>query len=100
VTQRTNEIGVRIALGATSRVILLSFIRRGVALTLVGLAMGLALSAIAVRLMSTLVYGFQPDYARAAAGVSMLLLTVAALACFVRARRASRLDPVIALQHE
>lgn len=100
VTQRTNEIGVRIALGATSRDILLSFIRRGVALTLVGLAMGLGLSAVAVRLMSALVYGFRPDYALAATGVSMILLTVAALACFVPARRASRLDPMIALQHE
>ena len=60
----------------------------------------LGLSAVAVRLMSALVYGFRPDYALAAAGVSMILLTVAALACFVPARRASRLDPMIALQHE
>jgi putative ABC transport system permease protein len=100
VTQRTNEIGVRMALGATSRDILLSFSRRGLALTLGGLGVGLALSVVAARLMTTLVYGFQPDYAAAVAVVSITLLVVAALACFVPARRASRLDPVVALQHE
>ncbi len=69
VTQRTNEIGVRMALGATSNDILLSFGRRGLALTLAGLAIG-------------------------------LVLAVAALACFVPARRASRIDPMAALLHE
>ena len=58
VTQRTNEIGVRMALGATSSDILLSFGRRGLALTLAGLAIGLVLSAIAARLMTPLLYGF------------------------------------------
>jgi putative ABC transport system permease protein len=100
VTQRTNEIGVRMALGATSRDILLSFSRRGLALTLVGLAIGLVLAVIAARLMTTLFYGFRPDYAPAVAVVSLILLAVAAVACFVPARRASRIDPMIALQHE
>lgn len=100
VTQRTNEIGVRIALGATSRDILVSFGKRGLALAVGGLAMGLALSVVAVRLMAALVYGFQPNHALAAAAVSVVLLAVAILACFVPARRASRLDPVVALQHE
>jgi putative ABC transport system permease protein len=88
------------ALGATPRDILLSFTKRGLALALGGLAMGLAVSVIAARLMTTLVYGFQPDYRVAAAVVSAILLAVAALACFVPARRAARLDPVIALQHD
>ena len=96
VTQRTNEIGVRMALGATSNDILLSFGRRGMALTLAGLAIGLVLAAIAVRLMTTLFYGFGPDYLPAAAVVSLVLLAVAALACLVPARRASRIDPVLA----
>jgi putative ABC transport system permease protein len=100
VTQRTNEIGVRMALGATSCDILLSFGRRGLALTLGGLALGLALSMVAVRLIATLIYGFQPNHAMAGVAVSVILLAVAALACFVPARRASRLDPVVALQHE
>jgi len=100
VTQRTNEIGVRMALGATSAGILLSFCKRGLALTFAGLGIGLALSAVALRLMTTLLYGFQPNHARADIVVSGILLAVATLACFVPARRASRLDPVVALQHE
>ena len=100
VTQRTNEIGVRMALGATSSDILLSFSRRGLALTLAGLAIGLVLAVIAARLMTTLFYGFRPDYVPAVAVVSLILLAVAALACLVPARRASRIDPMIALQHE
>ncbi len=100
VTQRTHEIGVRMALGATSRDILISFGRRGLALTLGGLAIGLVLSMVAVRLMATLIYGFQPNHAIAGTAVSVILLAVATLACVVPARRASRLDPVVALQHE
>ena len=100
VTQRTNEIGVRMALGATSRDILVSFSKRGVALTLVGLATGLMLAVIAARLMSTLFYDFRPDYVSAVAVASLVLLTVAVFACFVPARRASRIDPLIALQYE
>jgi predicted permease len=100
VTQRTNEIGVRMALGATSREILLSFGKRGLALTLTGLAIGLVLATIASRLMTSLLYGFRPDYAPAATKVSVVLLAVAALACFVPARRASRIDPMVALRNE
>jgi len=100
VTHRTNEIGVRMALGATSRQILLSFGKRGLELTVAGLAIGLVLAAIAARSMSTLLYGFRPDYIPTVAAVSLILLAVAALACFVPARRASRLDPVIALRNE
>lgn len=100
VTQRTNEIGVRMALGATSAGILLSFGRRGLALTLAGLATGLPLSAVTLRLMTTLLYGFRPDYISTATVVSFILLGVATLACLVPARRASRVDPVIALRNE
>jgi putative ABC transport system permease protein len=100
VTQRTNEIGVRMALGATSNDILLSFGRRGLRLTLAGLAIGLVLAAMAARLMTSLLYGFEPDYLPAALMVSLILLAVAALACFVPARRASRIDPMIALRNE
>jgi predicted permease len=100
VTQRTNEIGVRMALGATARDILLSFSRRGLALTVVGLVIGLTIAAVAARFMTTLFYGFQPQYLQAAAAVSLVLLVVAAIACFVPARRAARIDPVVALQHE
>jgi putative ABC transport system permease protein len=100
VAQRTNEIGVRMALGATSAEILLSFGKRGLLLTLAGLAIGLMLAAIAARSMSTLLFGFRPDYALIATVVSLMLMAVGALACFVPARRASRVDPVVALRSE
>jgi ABC-type antimicrobial peptide transport system permease subunit len=100
VLQRTNEIGVRMALGATSGDILLSFGRRGVMLTLAGLAVGLVLAAVAVRWMSALLYGFRPDYIATFTVVAVILVGVAALASLVPARRASRLDPVIALRNE
>jgi ABC-type antimicrobial peptide transport system permease subunit len=91
---------VRMALGATANDILFSFGKRGMALTLAGLAIGLVLAAMSARLMTTLFYGFQPDYLPAVAVVSLVLVAVAALACFVPARRASRIDPMTALQHE
>jgi predicted permease len=100
VAQRTNEIGVRMALGATSREILVSFGKRGLTLTVIGLAIGLVLSAIAARSMAAVLYGFRPDYVPTAIAVSVILLVVAALACFVPARRASRVDPVIALRSD
>jgi putative ABC transport system permease protein len=100
VTQRTNEIGVRMALGASSGDILLAFGKRGLALTLSGLAIGLGLAAIASRSMSALLYGFRPDYAATVTVVSLVLLAVSAMACLVPARRASRVDPVVALRNE
>jgi len=100
VTQRTNEIGVRMALGATSGEIMRSVARRGLALTLCGLTIGLVLSSIASRLMTALLYGFRPDYIPTVAVVSLVLVGIAALACFVPARRASRIDPMIALRQE
>jgi putative ABC transport system permease protein len=100
IAQRTNEIGLRMALGATSSEILFYFAKRGLALTLAGLGMGLILAAIVSRLMTALLYGFRPDYMPTAAVVSLVLLAVAGLACFVPACRAARVDPVIALRNE
>jgi predicted permease len=100
VAQRTNEIGVRMALGATSKAIMLSFARRGLGVTLTGLAIGVVLTAIASRLISTLLYGFRPDYITTVVAVSVILVAVAALACVVPARRAARIDPMIALRQE
>ena len=100
VMQRTNEIGVRMALGATSGEILLSFGRRGLGLTLCGLAIGLVLAAIASRLLTTLLYDFRPNYIATVAAVSLILAAVATLACFLPARRASLIDPMIALRQD
>jgi putative ABC transport system permease protein len=100
VTQRTKEIGVRMALGATSGEILRSFGKRGLALTLAGLVVGLALASIAEHSMTALLYGFRPPYVPTATVVSIILVAVSALACFIPARRASRVDPVVALRNE
>jgi predicted permease len=100
VMQRTNEIGVRMALGATSSEILISFGKRGLALTFGGLAVGLALAAIAARLMTGLLYDFRPNYLQTAMVAALALLTVAVLASLVPARRASRIDPMVALRQE
>ena len=88
------------ALGATSGEVMRSFGRRGLVLTLTGLAIGLVLATIASRLLTTLLYGVRPDYIPTVAVVSLILVGVAALACFVPARRASRIDPMIALRQE
>jgi putative ABC transport system permease protein len=100
VSQRTREIGVRMALGATAGEILRSFAGRGLALTLTGLGFGLALAFATTRFLTSLLYGFRPDYGPAVAAVSGILLAVAALACLVPARRASLIDPVVTLRHE
>src|SRR5207247_226437 len=87
VIQRTKEIGVRVALGATSSDILLSFGGRGLRLTLVGLAIGLVLALIAARFLTGLFYGFQPQIIPTVAVVSLVLFAVAVLACLIPARR-------------
>jgi len=99
VAQRTNEIGVRIALGAQTRDILFSVSGRGMGLAVAGATIGLVLAVLAARAMQTLFYGFPPSYLSSAAMASAILLAVAALACFLPARRATRIDPVVALQH-
>ena len=100
VTQRTNDIAVRMALGATSGEILRSYGGRGLALAIGGLTFGIVLAAIASRLLNAFLYGFRPDYVPVAAVVSVVLVAVAALACLVPAHRASRIDPIIALRQE
>jgi putative ABC transport system permease protein len=86
---------VRSAHSATLRMAL-----GGLALTLLGLGIGFVLAIVAARLMTSLLYGFQPNYAPIVAAVSVVLLAVAALALFVPARVASCIDPMIALRHE
>jgi putative ABC transport system permease protein len=88
------------ALGASSGEIMLSFGKRGLVLTLAGLAVGLVLAGGAAHLLTALLYGFRPEYVPTAALVSFILLAVAALACFIPAHRASRVDPVVALRNE
>ncbi|HXR38673.1 MAG TPA: FtsX-like permease family protein, partial [Terracidiphilus sp.] len=100
VGQRTHEIGVRIALGAQRRNVLGLVVGQGFALTLVGIACGLAGAVGMTRFLSTLLYGVRPTDPLTFAAVAALLAGVALLACYIPARRASKVDPIVALRHE
>jgi putative ABC transport system permease protein len=100
VVQQTREIGVRVALGAQKRDVLSLVVGQGLKLTLVGLAMGLIMAMAAARLVASLLYGVTPADPLTLIGGSMLMLTVAAVASWLPARRAARVDPMAALRCE
>jgi putative ABC transport system permease protein len=100
MTQRTGEIGIRIALGAQREQVLRLMLGDGLRPALYGLVLGLAASAAAVRLIESMLYGTRPLDPGIFAGVAATLLVVAALACLVPAWRASRIDPMQALRME
>jgi ABC-type antimicrobial peptide transport system permease subunit len=100
VLQRTREIGIRVAMGAQRRDILRLVLRNTIVTAVLGVAIGIAAGQLLTRLMSTLLFGVTPSDAFTFAGVAALLLLVALLACAIPARRAMRVDPVIALRYE
>jgi len=100
VTQRMREIGVRVALGARTGDVLMMFVGRGLRLAAVGVAVGLIAAAALTRLMQSVLYGITPTDPMTFAAVGVGLLAVAALASWLPARRAARVDPMVALRAE
>jgi putative ABC transport system permease protein len=100
VNERTHEIGIRIALGAGKRSILRMVLGQGLGLAIAGGAVGLVGALIVSHLMAGLLYGVKPTDPVTFAGVALLLIGVALLACYIPARRAIRVDPLVTLRHE
>jgi predicted permease len=98
VSQRTREIGIRMALGAAQGSVLAMILRQGLTLVIIGLVIGLAGALALTRLMSDLLFGVAPTDPLTFVAVSLTLLAVAAVACLVPARRATTIDPLLALR--
>jgi putative ABC transport system permease protein len=100
VTQRTQEVGVRMALGAQPGDVIRLILKQGLALTLIGVAAGVLGAIAAARVMSGLLYGVSATDPATFVAISLLLAMVALLACYLPARRAAKVEPIAALRHE
>jgi putative ABC transport system permease protein len=100
VARRTHEIGIRMAIGAKQRDVLKLVLGQGSRPTLIGLAIGVSGALALTRFLSTLLYGIEPTDALTFFVVSLILTAVAFIASYIPARRATRVDPLVALRYE
>jgi putative ABC transport system permease protein len=100
VAQRTHEIGIRMALGAERRDILRLMLRQGLTLVALGIALGLLGASAATRALRSLLFGVGPTDLLTYSAITLLVAVVALLACYLPARRAMKVDPLIALRHD
>jgi ABC-type antimicrobial peptide transport system permease subunit len=100
VARRTSEIGLRMALGASRPAILWLVFRKSLTLIATGVVLGLALAFAAVRLVSSMLYGLEATSPLISVGATVLLAAVAMLATYIPARRATKVDPIVALRYE
>ena len=100
VTQRTHEVGIRMALGAQKSHVLRLIIGKGMTITMIGIGLGLTCSMVLTRLMTVLLFGITPTDTLTFVVVTVFVILVALFACYVPARRATTLNPVTALRAE